>query len=129
MRCYQSLGGEMHFGRQHFEVEALIVERGDGIANHLVGKFQNRFFRHVVPSRDFCAAEGAGQIGGGCGSQVENDPAFNIAGEGDLRRYAAALIRILRHEDFAHTGAATQALSQHCVGCIDEGLNQLHFHA
>src|SRR5882762_9166866 len=128
VRCAQPLRREMHLGGQDLEAEALIVEGSDRIANHLIGEFQNRFLGHIVARADFRAAEGAGQISSCGGSQVEDDAAFDIAGKSNLGSDAAALICVLSHEDFAHTGAAAQALSEHRVRGIDEGLDQFHFH-
>src|SRR6266700_5301824 len=119
----------MDHRRQDLEVESLIVERGYSLTNYLIGEFKYRFFRHFIPSGDFHTAQRACQIGGSRWSQVEDNPAFNVASKGDLRRNAAALVRVLRHEDFAHTGAAAQALCQHRIRRIDEGLDQLHLHA
>src|SRR5882672_5360400 len=128
-RCAQPLRREMHLGGQYFEAETLVVEGCDRIADDLIGEFKDGFLGHIVARTDFRAGERARQIGGGGRGQVDDDASLDIAGKSNLCRDAAALIRILGHEDFAHTRAAAQALSEHRVGCIDEGLDQLHFHA
>ena len=66
------LGGVQH-RRMHAEMESLIVERGDGVADYLVGQFANGFAHQFIGFGQFGAGELAGHAHRGFRIEIEDD--------------------------------------------------------
>jgi len=62
----------------HAEMEALVVERRDGVAHDLVREFEDGFLDQRVGLRQFGARVVAGYFDGGLGLEVEYDPALDV---------------------------------------------------
>src|SRR5215469_17731087 len=85
------VGGVEHWGMDA-EVEALVVQRSDGIADGLVGHFANGLTDQFVRLRNFGAGEVGGDAPGSTGIEVEDDPALDVPRDPHQSRYALAAI-------------------------------------
>ena len=110
-------------------MEALVVERADGIADDLVRQFEDGFFDQPVGFGQFRARIVAGHAHSGLRLEVQNDAALDVAGERHHAGHAFPAIGVLFHREAAHLRGTRQTLRQHRVGRIDERLNQFHLHA
>src|ERR1700676_3444011 len=112
----------------HSEMETLVVECADGIADNLVRQFEDSFFDQAVGFGQVCARIVAGHTQGGLRLEVQNNAALDIAAKSNHAGHTFAAIGILFHREMAHLRGARQTLRQHGVGRVDERLNQFHLH-
>ncbi len=90
------LGGDQH-RRMHAEVEALVVERRDGVAHNLVGEFEDGLFDQRVGFGQFSARVVAGHTHRGLRLEVEDDAALDVSRKLHHAGHAFAAIGILFH--------------------------------
>ncbi len=111
------------------EVKSLVVERGDGVANDLVGQFTDRFAYQIgVGFGDFDASQTTGELHRGFKVDIKNDPAFDLTHQANLGRDSFSPVRFLFHAEVLDGNGRVQCLGQHGVGRINERLNQVHPH-
>src|SRR5208282_6413910 len=83
--AFAALLGSVLGGRMNTKVKSLVVERGDGVANDLVGQLTDRLPDQIFAGvGSFDSGETAGELHGGSLVGIENDPAFDFAREANL---------------------------------------------
>lgn len=87
----------VHVRRVNAEVEALIVQSGDSVADDLVSEFADGFADQVVGLRQFGAGHTTGDFYGRLGIEIENNPALDFAGEADLSGDAFTPVGLFFH--------------------------------
>ena len=112
----------------HAKMEALVVERGNSVADNLVREFEDGFLDQRVRLGQFGARVVAGHLDRRLRFKVQYDPAFDVPGQRDHAGHALAAVGVFFHGEVAHLGRALQPLRQHGVGRVDERLDQFHLH-
>src|SRR5580658_10913292 len=83
--AFASLLGGMHCGRPNVEMKSLIIQRGDGIADDLVGELADRLaYKLVIGLGDLDARQAASQLCRGWLVHIKNYSPFDLAGEANL---------------------------------------------
>ena len=119
----------VNFWREHFEAKTLVVEQRDGIADDHVGEFADGFARDLFAFVDGAAGEMAGNFVSDFGSDVEDDAAFDVALEENVRGDAFAAIGLFVHREIVDLRRRLEHFGEDGVGGIDEGLDEFHSHA
>ena len=110
-------------------MKAEIVERANSIAYDLVGQFADGFADERVRFRKIRSRQFTGHANGSFFVQIEHNAAFDVTSQPDLRGYTFAPVGFLFHGEVTHRGGRLQHLRKNGIRGVDEGLNQLHFHA
>src|SRR6185437_684828 len=98
----------MQFGRRNLEMETLIVEAGNGVADYHVGQFADRFTNDVVGFVDCAAGEVLGDLHGSGRILVKENTAFGVAGDLGCRSSASRAIGLLCPPDIADSCFAAE---------------------
>ena len=92
------------------EMKALVIERGDGVADDLVGQLAHRLLHQGIRLRNFGAGKLAGHAHRGCGIEIEDNATFDIAGEPYQGGDALAAVGFLFHAEIPDDHRGPQAL-------------------
>src|SRR5271168_5183683 len=116
----QTLFVDVNFRWKHLEMEALVVEQGDGVTDNHVSEFADRLANHLVGGLDLHARQLTGDLDGDFRRKVEDDAAFDVSLDGDQGSDALAAISILIHRKIADFSWRLQGLGEYRVRGVNE---------
>src|SRR5271169_4953253 len=104
----EALFAHVNFGWIDLEAKALVVEKGDAVADDHVGELADGFANHLLAFGQSGAGKLAGDAHGDVGSEIEDDTAFNVALDGDESGDTLAAIGVLVHGKVGDLGGSLQ---------------------
>src|SRR5208282_2171135 len=122
------LGGVQR-GRTNVKVESLIVERGNGISNNLVGQLAHRLPHQFFVGFGHCnSRQTAGESERRSQVDIENDSPFDLARQVNFGSDPLPPVRLFFHAQVLDGNRRSEPLRQRGVRRVDERLNYIHSH-
>src|ERR1700687_3957013 len=126
--AFAALLGSVQGWWTNVKMESLVVERGDGVANDLVGQFTDRLAYQIVGLGYFNAGQTGGELHRRSQVDIKNNSPFNLAREANLGSDPFPPVRLFFHAQVLDGNGRLQPLRKDRVGRVNERLNQVHPH-
>src|SRR6202521_6393397 len=114
--AYAALLGRVQGWWTNVKVESLVVERGDGVANDLVGQLTDCLAYQIVGLGYFDAGQTGGELHRRSQVDIKNDPPFDLARQANLGRDPFAPVRLFFHAQVLDGNGRLQPLREDGVG-------------